>query len=156
MSCCSGRNAASRIATWSALSFCHSPISRISRWVALFSLVRDWNRLSWFSSIASARAIICRNHQLRLGAISQLLGPPRITVGSFLFSFQTARGALSPQTQAILSNKRVIIHLFTSFCEKYAQSNSRSIWPGDKKSPCNQLNGDIVQCRFTTVTFYNI
>lgn len=87
--CCSGRNAASRIATWSALSFCHSPISRITKWVALLSLVNDWNRLSWFSSTASARAITCRNYGLLLGIISQFLGPQQMTFGTPSFFFKT-------------------------------------------------------------------
>lgn len=118
VSCCSGRNAASRIATWSALSFCHSPISRITKWVALCSLVNDWNRLSWFSSTASARAITCRNYQLWLGLNSQFLGPQQIIFGTLLFFFKTTWWALSPKTQAMLSNKRTVIHLFTSFFKK--------------------------------------
>lgn len=118
VSCCRGRNAASRMATWSVLSFCHSPIRRITRWVALLSLVNDWHRRSWFSSTASARAITCRNDELRLGTISQFLGPPQITFGALLFFFQTTWWASSPQMQAMLSNERVIIHLLTSFLKK--------------------------------------
>ena len=95
VSCCNGRNAASRIAIWSALSFCHSPISRITKWVALFSLVNDWNRLSWFSSTASARAITCRNYKLQLGIISQFLSPQQITFGTLLFFFKTTWWTLS-------------------------------------------------------------
>ena len=95
VSCCSGRNAASRIAIWSVLSFCHSPISRITKWVALFSLVNDWNRLSWFSSTASARAITCRNYKLQLGIISQFLSPQQITFGTLLFFFKTTWWTLS-------------------------------------------------------------
>lgn len=118
VSSCSGKNAASRIAIWSTLSFCHSPISRITRWVALFSLVNDWNRLSWFSSIASARAITCRNQKLQLGIISQCLSPQQVTFGTLLFLFKTLHELCPPQTQAMLSNKRVIIHLLTSFIKE--------------------------------------
>lgn len=92
---CSGKNAASRIAIWSALSFCHSPISRITKWVALFSLVNDWNRLSWFSSTASARAITCKNYKHQLGIISQCLSPQQITFGTLLFFFKTTWWTLS-------------------------------------------------------------
>lgn len=118
VSCCSGRNAASRIAIWSVLSFCHSPISRITKWVALFSLVNDWNRLSWFSSTASARAITCRNDKLQLGIISRCLSPQQITFGTLVFSLKQLDELCLPQTQAMLSNKIVIIHLLTSFFKK--------------------------------------
>lgn len=114
-SCWRGRNAASKIVVWSALSFCHSPMSRTTKWVALFSLLNDCNRLSWFSSIASARAITYRNDKLQLGIISQFLSPQQITFGTLLFFFKITWWTLSSTNTAILSNKRDIIHLFTSF-----------------------------------------
>lgn len=125
-----GRNAASRIAVWSVLSFCHSLTRRISKWVALLRPAEDCNSLSWFSSTASARAITWREGTLGLGMISQSPSPQPGTFGTLLFSFQTTRWTLSSTDPVRLNNEEVIIHPLASFFEKTSQSNSKSIWPG--------------------------
>lgn len=69
VSSANGKNVASKIATWSVLSFCHKLISIITRWVALFNFANAWNMLAWFSSAASARAITCKNYKHLLNII---------------------------------------------------------------------------------------
>ena len=137
VSSCSGRKAASRIAVWSALSRCHSLISKISKWVALFRPANDCNSLSWFSSTASARAITWRNDRLWLGTISQSSSPRQISFAALLFFFQTAWGALSSATDTSYQS-----HPSASFLPwENAPSNSKSIWPGKKISRESALQG---------------